>query len=294
MWALPIGNAENIVYDSSNANDGGLFVCGSYANTSQLNIYATNGSTIQATIPNLGGYAGYVAKFTTSGQIVWYSRFDGVSGNESILSVKGSAVDGGVYFCGYFNSSAGNIYATNGQIIQTHGNLSISGNVAIVGKYGSTGSLLWTTRIDGAGNEGVSSLSYATDGGVYFGGQSTSTQLNIYATNGTTIQRTLGNLSTSGTYSVFLGKYGSTGTLLWTRIIDGFNNETLGFPLGFICANEERGSAMATVSDGIYIGGQTTSTQANTYNTGGVILTSIGNFSTTGTTSAFIIKYKTS
>jgi hypothetical protein len=135
----------------------------------------------------------------------------------------------------------------------------------IIGKYNSAGSLLWTSRIDGTRSDYAITVSASADNGVLVGGEYSSTQLNFYATNGSSILYTLGNLTTNGNFTGLVAKYDSVGNLLWATRMDSVNNDTV--------------NTITTSPDGFYFGGQYTSTQVSFYNGNGQIVSSMGGIS---------------
>lgn len=271
LWTSRMeGNFGDYVTSLSNSTvDGGVFVGGCSGST-QLNFYSTNGSTIITTMtPLTTNYMAYLAKYSSSGSLLWTAKLDG-TGSDYIQSVSNSSVDGGVYVGGFYFSSQLNFYATNGStILSTLGNL--GSRTAFVAKYASSGSLLWNTRIDGSNDKVTYTVATSNDNGVLVGGRYTSTQVNFYATNGTTVVATMGNVNTAN--SAFTAKYDSVGNLLWT-------SRNAGDVIVY---------AIAGSSDGFYSGGRYNSTQMSFYDDNGQIVSSMGNINTSQ--AGFIAKY---
>ncbi|NDC57133.1 MAG: hypothetical protein EBZ69_10090, partial [Alphaproteobacteria bacterium] len=249
--------------------------------STQANFYDAYGS-VQATLGNLGSNAGFIAKYTSSGALLYTLRIDGTLSD--IPQAIATDTAGNVYATGRYQSTQANFYATNGTtIVQTLGNLSTAGTTSagFIAKYNSTGELGYTLLIDGPGNETIGSIATAGDGSVYVTGCYSTTRANFYATDGTTVVQTLGNISLSTVG--FIAKYNSSGALQYTLRIDGANND---FP-----------QSITTAADGsVYVTGYYLSTQANLYATDGTtIVQTLGNLGTTGTTRAgFIAKYSSS
>ena len=273
------GTLNETIGSIATAADGSVYVTGSYTSTS-ANFYATNGTTIVQTLGNLNtNNAGFIAKYTSGGALQYTLRIDGTI-NEEPVSIT-TAGDGSVYVTGYYGSSQANLYATDGTtILGTLGTVSAGLYVGFIAKYTSGGALQYTLRIDGARSELPVSITTATDGSVYVTGYYGSTQANFYATNGTTIVQTLGNLAAGTTDAGFIAKYTPTGSLEYTLRIDGTNSDQL--------------VSITTAGDGsMYMTGYYSSTQANLYATNGTtIVQTLGNLSTTGNSLAgFIAKY---
>jgi hypothetical protein len=101
--------------------------------------------------------------------------------------------------------------------------LTNSGNFdSFVVKYDPSGTPLWARRIGGTGADVANSVSTDLSGNVIVTGRSSSTPLNILATNGTTVSFTLVNTGGDGiTTDVFVVKYDSSGNPLWARRMGG-------------------------------------------------------------------------
>ncbi|NDD52721.1 hypothetical protein EBZ39_02375, partial [bacterium] len=262
------GTREDQPLSIATAGDGSVYVTGYYFST-QANLYATDGTTVVQTLGNLsttgGARAGFIAKYNSSGALQYTLRIDGTA-YDSPVSIA-TAGDGSVYVTGYYQSTQANLYATDGTtILATLGNLSTAGtNVGFIAKYNSSGVLGYTLRIDGTAYDSPQSITTASDGSVYVTGYYSSTQANLYATDGTTILATLGNLSTAGTSAGFISKYNSSGALQYTLRIDGTGDDS---PV-----------SIATAGDGsVYVTGYYLSTQANLYATDGTtIVQTLGN-----------------
>ncbi|NBU34502.1 hypothetical protein EBZ38_09815 [bacterium] len=260
----------------------GNLIVGGYVNGSAGNFYATDGTTVLGTIGNLNGllFSAFVAKYNSSGALLYRNRIDG-AGSESVNAVA-TDTSGNIFVAGYVNMFSGtqaNFYATNGStIVLTMGSFSgFTSGTAFVAKYNTSGSLLFANRIDSTGDDQVLSLAMGSAGSLYVGGytNTNATQTNFYATNGTTVLQTMGNLSTGAVG--FIAKYDGSGALLYTNRIDGVGSKQV--------------YALSTdVSGNVYAAGVYTSTQANFYATDGTtVVQTLGSFNTTGT--AFISKY---
>uniref|UniRef100_A0A6C0E0F4 Bulb-type lectin domain-containing protein n=1 Tax=viral metagenome TaxID=1070528 RepID=A0A6C0E0F4_9ZZZZ len=265
------GTASDEGNSVSASSDGGVYVTG-YSSSTQASFFATNGTTILATLGNLGRNPIYIAKYASNGSLLWTNRIDADYYGQSVSASS----DGGVFTTGYYTSTQASFYATNGTTIQaTLGNLSTAGTSAIyIAKYNSAGALLFTNRIDGTRDESGTSLSATTDGSVYATGYYTSTAANFYATNGTTVLATLGNFNTQGT--IYIAKYNSAGALLWTNRIDG-------------SGNDQGQSVSASRDGGVFATGYYLSTTASFYATNGTTVSAtLGNL---GSNAIFIAKY---
>jgi hypothetical protein len=235
------------------------------------------------TTGSLGGiYAGgstsfpgdaFLAKYNSSGTLLWKRQLGTNDGDKS-WSVAADAL-GNAYISGYTlgsldGSNAGNAdaflakYDASGNVLWTRQlgtwgwdeswsvGVDISGNIYITGytsdglegptmgyedtflaKYDSSGSLLWKRQLGTSDHDWSSSLALDGLGNAYITGY---TRGSLYGTN-------------AGDYDIFLAKYNSSGSLLWTRQIgtpshdeswgvatDGFGNVYIsGWTKGSLC-----------------------------------------------------------
>ena len=149
------------------------------------NVYITGNTEGSLGKTNAGSYDAWVAKYNTSGTRQWIQQL----GTSKLDSSNGVAVD-----------SAGNVYITG----NTEGTIGVGGardTDAWLAKYDTNGSTQWTRQL--GTNLGDSSGGVAVDstGNVYIGGT------------------TWGSLSENkgGFKNVYIAKYNSTGTRLWTK-----------------------------------------------------------------------------
>jgi hypothetical protein len=253
---------------SASSNDDGTFITG-YYNSTLANFYTTDGN-ISFTLGNFNtNMAIFLAKYNSTGSLAWVNRVDGTS-NENGISVS-TASDGGVYTTGYFDSTAANFYNTANNVLATLGNLGSSS--VYIAKYSSIGNLLWVNRIDGTGFEFGNSVSGSNDGGVFTIGQIGSQTCNFYNTDGT-VQATLGN---NGVYNTYIAKYSSSGTLIMLNRIGGLRQIN------------GRSIAASSIDMGVYVTGESSSTQSSFFNNAGNIYATLGNTNTNP--KAFIHRY---
>ena len=142
---------------------------------------------------NEGGDDAFLAKYSSTGGLLWTTRL----GTASDDKARGVAVDGSgnAYITGYTNGSLGG--TNQGQWD------------AFLAKYSSTGGLLWKTQL-------------GTPRDDYAGGVSVDGSGNAYLTG-----HTAGSLggTNQGSNDAFLAKYSSTGGLLWKTQLGTANEE---------------------------------------------------------------------
>lgn len=153
---------------------------------------ATDGNVLITgpTWGNLGGtYSGYddafVSKYDTSGNVLW-TRQLGTSDSDDSHGVTTDGV-GNVFITGF---TAGSLDGTNAGDYD-----------AYLSKYDASGNPLWTRQLGTANNDGSFDVAADTVGNVFITG------------------RTAGNLdgSNAGSNDIFVSKYDTQGSLIWTR-----------------------------------------------------------------------------
>ncbi|MFN5221521.1 MAG: beta strand repeat-containing protein, partial [Cyanobacteriota bacterium] len=144
--------------------------------------------------PLFGGQDPYVTKYTPDGAIVW-TRQIGTASNEMSWSMA-AGVDGSVY-------------------IASNNALNIDGQVnagswdAMLAKYNSDGTKAWTRLLGSSAAEMPGAIATAQDGSVYMSGTFVTSNPNA----------TLDGQTYPGAWEdVFLTKYTSDGTKVWTRL----------------------------------------------------------------------------
>jgi hypothetical protein len=272
LWARRIGGtasdtAGSVTTDSS----GNIVVTGSYA-SNPLNIYATNGTTVSFALTNTGGSDTYIVKYDSSGTPLWARRMGG-TGSDLVLSVDTDS-SGNVIVVGIYNSNPLNIYAANGSTVSFTLNNS-GGNDTFVVKYDSSGTPLWARRLGGTGSDRANSVSTDSSGNVIVAGWYTSSPLNIFAANGSTVSFTL---AISGSLDAFIVKYDSSGTLLWARRMGG---------TGLL---DDQANSVSTDSSGnVIVTGNYITSPFNIFaENGSTVLFTLTN---SGSSDAFVVKY---
>jgi uncharacterized delta-60 repeat protein len=218
LWARRLGGtlsdtAQSVSVDSS----GNIVVAGSYS-SNPLNIYAANGTTVSFTlIGSSTSGESFVVKYNSSGTPLWARRIGGADSDQGWSVTTDSSQN--IIFTGYYFSTSNplNIYAANGTSVSF--TLANSGSVDVfVVKYDSSGTPLWARRLGGTDSDVSQSVSVDSSGNIIVAGYYTTSPLNIYAANGSTVSFTLSN---SGSQDVFVVKYDSSGTPVWARKLAG-------------------------------------------------------------------------
>jgi len=207
-----------------------------------------------------GDYDAFLAKFNSSGNLLWATYFGG-DNYDDCYGVATDAFDN-AYITGTTLSTTH--IATSGAY-QTSGD-SING-VVFLTKFNSSGNLLWATYYgDSSGGGGV-----ATDksGKIYITG----------LTSGTSNIATSGAYQTSyggGVYDAFLAKFSQSGNLLWATYFGGSGDDE-GVEVAIDTAGSIHTSGWTTSTSGI-----STSGAYQTFHAGGGYNTYLAKFSSQG------------
>ena len=223
LWALRWTATGGIsIQDIATDSSGNLYVTGLYVNSSLL-MYDTNGLLVR-TLVNTGDYDGLVAKYTTSGVLLWTSRHTGpVSTYPTGVAVDSS---GNVYAGGAWNGASLTIYSAGEASSNTYGTTGGQTDGYIV-KYDSSGIVQWSAKIVCSSYDtGGVSLKTDSSGNVYSVGINVFAAPTFYNANGTTG----GSLSWGGTTEgAWLAKWNSSGTYQWAlRFLTGDLNTVQG------------------------------------------------------------------
>ena len=202
IWTRQFGTAQSDGIYGAWADASGVYVCG-FVNL------AWPGQT------SAGSNDAYVRKYTPDGTPSWTSQFGSLLGDQGV-AITGYA--SGVYIAGQANGAL-------------PGQTSAFATDAYLRQYTTAGSETWTRQFGFPGASADVVIAIATDGAgsVYVTG----------STNGQLAGQTA--LGPWGATDIFLRKYNSSGTLLWTRTIG--------------TAQSDVGTGLAADSTGVYLGG---------------------------------------
>lgn len=144
------------------------------------------------------GQIGFIAKYDTSGNVLWAKQISGTENNAAI----GIAVDnaGNVFLTGDFSGTA-NFDSTS--LVSGAGN-----NNIFVAKYDTQGNLLWARQAGGADNDAGLRIAVDSVG-------------NCFVTGIVTGQASFGTnkLTSINLFDTFLAKYSATGSVSWVRLV---------------------------------------------------------------------------
>jgi Ca2+-binding RTX toxin-like protein len=185
----------------------------------------TNGSL--AGQVNQGGYDAFIAKYDANGTALWTrqigsSLFDNIS--QTVLDTNGNLITSGV---------------TDGSLFDFN-----QGSTDIfVAKYGTNGTLLWSNQLGSSAYEYVAETIVDANGNVIVGGL--------------TYGALPGQTNADGFSDIFIAKYSSTGSLLWSRQLNGTNTQSYGKTLmdvngDLIVSGSTSGSLFGQFNQGSY------------------------------------------
>jgi len=162
-------------------------------------------------LPNFGNEDGNVLAYTSSGTLRWGMAVGG-TGNEEGRGIAGDGSGGGVVVM----SVTGTVTITkaDGTTTTSAPTGSAAGHDMLVIRFAANGSITWTKRYGGSGEDHPSGVGFDGNGNIVFSGVVTGSV-------------GLGGISgggTGGTDVVFV-KLASDGTTLWVRTLGGSSNE---------------------------------------------------------------------
>ena len=205
IWSTYYGGAENDQVSS-------------IAIDSAANVYIV-GFTLSATgIATAGAYNtqygggrdnGFLAKFDSSGSIMWATYYGGTRNDYSSAVTPDNI--GNVYIAGYSSSPEG--IATAGAFRTSVGGF----YDAFLAKFTDKGQLLWGTYFGSNGDDEIGGICTDPLGNVYISGNTSSDS--GLATNGAY------QTSYSGGYDIFLAKFSGSGALKWCTYYGGTGND---------------------------------------------------------------------
>ena len=169
----------------------------STANDGSIYITGYSQSNLEGQTNN-GGKDIYLTKFSSDGAKVW-TKLLGTSNDDWGLGTSVSS-DGAIYITG----------KTNGELDGQNNN---GDNDGFLIKYSSDGTKVWTRTLGSSSSDRSTGISTASDGSIYITGY---------------MGGSLDGQSNSGNKDVFVSKYSSDGTKLWTKLI-GTNSTDIGY-----------------------------------------------------------------
>jgi hypothetical protein len=203
QWAIGMGGsvsdrASGVAVDAS----GNVYVTGTFNGTADFD---PSGAT--SNLVSVGGSDVFIAKYSSSGSLVWAKSVGGSGADVSY----GIAVDGSsnVYIVGYFNGTADFDPGAGTSNLVTNGGTDI-----FLAKYSSAGALVWAKNIGGTSNDVGRAIALDGSGNVFITGEYRTTA--DFNPGGTAI-----NLTSVGNGDVFIAEYSNAGSCLLAKSVGG-------------------------------------------------------------------------
>lgn len=216
------GVGSSVTYDAA----GNAYVCGSFGNTCDFDSSPTF-SNITATA---GGYDIFVAKYTSTGALVWAFPIGIANSNDSGYDIK---LDNGgnVVVTGILGGSTPGTADFDPSPFTTYTLSSLGNGDAFLAKYTSSGNFIWAFTMGSVGTERGNRLAIDPTGNIYVTGSFQNTV--DFNPTGTPI-----NLSCANSYpSCYLAKYNGSGACQWAFPMGSANGSAMGECLCFDGSN---------------------------------------------------------
>jgi hypothetical protein len=204
IWAKRVGGTaidqvRSITADTS----GNVYIAGFFASSAIV-----FGSTTLTNAGSGGTNDLFVAKYSSTGSVLWAVRAGGINDDESIAI---TADETGLYVTGVFTSTS----ISFSGIVLTN----ISGGKTFIAKYAFWGGAVWAKSSSSDSTYGGYPTSITTDAsGEYITG-------NYYGTTAVFGPDTLRSIDSTG-FTIFLIKYDVNGNQLWARSSGSTNRHT--------------------------------------------------------------------
>jgi hypothetical protein len=184
------GTASDHIYDVTTDSSGFVYITGGFINTAKFG---------SENVSSNGAYDVFLAKYSTSGELLWLKSF-GSTSDDIAYKVKGGK-HGSIYLFGQF---AGNISFDG--ITKT---CSGSSDLFIV-KLDQNGQVKWVETVGGSGTERSKGMALDMDDNIFLGG-----------TFESTCSFGLTSKTSAGSSDIFIAKIDSSGSFIWVETAGG-------------------------------------------------------------------------
>ena len=222
-WVAQIsGSGTDVGLSVSTDSAGNIIVTGYYSSNPLTFYNKNNGTAFATTLANSGGNDGFIAQYSSAGNVNWVAQIagGGYDGGKCISTdSSGNIIVTGNYNTGpltFYNKNNGTAFAST---------LANSGiNDIFIAQYSSAGNVNWVTQIAGTLTDTPSAVCTDSAGNINVTGYYASSSLTFYnKNNGTAFASTLAN---SGSNDVFIAQYSSAGNVNWVAQIAGSAGES--------------------------------------------------------------------
>jgi hypothetical protein len=202
VWAKSAGgNIEDEAASVAVDHLGNTFITGHFISVPGI----TFGTT---TLTNRGGSDVFVAKYNSSGDVLWAKAAAGDKDDWGTSVVADPS--GNCYVAGYFNSAK--LGFGNDTLANSNTGLIPTSDVFIA-KYNASGYILWGRSAGGSDDDVATGVTRDGNGNIYLTGYFSSMHISF----GTTI------LTNTGGENIFLVKYDANGNVIWAKSAAGGN-----------------------------------------------------------------------
>ncbi len=203
VWAKGVGGTGTDIGNAIQVDSSGnSYVTGYFSGTADFDPGA--GTT---NLTSAGGNDTFIAKYDSSGALVWAK---GIGGTSSDIAASMQIDSGGnSYLIGTFQGTADFDPGAG-----TTNLTSAGGNDVFIAKYDSTGALVWAKNAGGTDTDQAASVTVDSSGNSYVTGIFTGTA-DFDPGAGTT------NLTSAGETDAYIAKYDSSGALVWAKNVGG-------------------------------------------------------------------------
>jgi hypothetical protein len=228
-WAARISGSNNEEgHGICKANDGGVYVTGSYSSP-QCTVYNANSSAFPTQLQLPRSSDCFIAKYDKAGSVQWVTR---VAGRQA-YGYGICSTDNGFCVVGLYERGA-QVYKPNGELSATVGATSGSDYGCFIASYNDAGIPQWATFISSKDDQSrTSAICSSTDGGVCVTGSYTGSDCKVYSAGTRAPYTTMARDDRMGGFVV---KYNASGVAQWAARIGGsreqYGNGICGAPNG--------------------------------------------------------------
>jgi len=204
VWAKNVTGVGNCSGEAVTTDkEGNIYLAGNYDGKN-----LTIGSvTLTNTVSNGFNSDIYIAKFNSSGDVLWVKG----AGSNSIDEAKKIAIDtnGSIYLSGVFQGASLNFNDT------TITNNTYGKSEIFLAKYNNNGNIIWVKNAIGSKSEFLNGLYVDPNNNVYIAGDFNSPTL---------IFDSISITNTGSYYDLFISKYDTNGKILWVKRAGRYND----------------------------------------------------------------------
>jgi gliding motility-associated-like protein len=187
-----------------------IYATGSFNGTAT---FTTTSGASQTLVSN-GGDDVFLAKYDTSGILIWVVKSGGSSGDEGIDCCFDKY--GKILLCGVFQTTT-TFGSRGGSSVNL---ISAGGEDAFISKYDTSGLLLWVKRGGGALADNACNITTDNQNNIYFGG-------GFGCCNGAPASFGTLTINNTGNWGGYIAKADENGNYVWLNGLGGVDGETI-------------------------------------------------------------------